>query len=76
MLKILNLHIQINQHKLRELTTHLNALNPIAILERGYSITRTVADGHVITDPDKVAINENVHVMIAKGNLTCRIERK
>jgi len=76
MMKLMDIRNKLKQHRLRELTTHLNALNPIAILERGYSITRTVADGYVITDPDKVAINENVHVMIAKGNLTCRIERK
>ncbi len=61
---------------MQELTTHLNALNPIAILDRGYSITRTVADGRIITDPDVVAINDDINVMIAKGNLKCRIERK
>ena len=77
--KLINLfekNMESKQHRLRERTTHLNALNPIAILERGYSITRTVTDGRVITDPDAVAINQNIHVMIAKGNLTCRIERK
>ncbi len=69
-------HIRFKQHRLQETTTHLNALNPIAILERGYSIARTVANGRVITDPDEVAIDDNIDIMIAKGNLTCRIERK
>ncbi|MDM8556657.1 exodeoxyribonuclease VII large subunit [Desulfococcaceae bacterium HSG7] len=69
-------NVESKQHRLREMTTHLNALSPIAILSRGYSITRSVEDGRVITDPDEVAVNQNVHVMIAKGKLTCRIERK
>ncbi len=76
LLSLINIYIKSKQYRLQELTTHLNALNPIAILDRGYSITRTVADGRIITDPDVVAINDNINVMIAKGNLKCRIERK
>jgi len=75
-LRLIDNQIKSRQHRLQEITTHLNALNPIAILERGYSITRTVTDGRVITDPDEVAINANVNIILAQGNLRCRIERK
>jgi len=73
---LMNNKINLLRHALLANTTPLNALNPMAILERGYSITRTVTDQRVITDPDEVAIHANVSVMMARGNLQCRVERK
>jgi len=36
------------QMKIRELTAKLEALSPVAILSRGYSITHTIPDGRVV----------------------------
>jgi len=62
--------------RLRELTARLETLNPIAILERGYSITRTIPDLKVVLDPKAVSINQNLQVVVAKGTLTCRVKDK
>ena len=62
--------------RLRELTARLETLNPIAILERGYSITRTIPDLKVVLDPKAVSINQNLQVLVAKGTLTCRVKDK
>ena len=54
----------------------LNALNPTAILARGYSITRTIPEAVVVRNSGQVKIGQNLEVMVEKGSLTCRVERK
>ncbi|HCY86477.1 MAG TPA: exodeoxyribonuclease VII large subunit, partial [Desulfobacteraceae bacterium] len=41
--------------RLRELSARLDTLNPAAILDRGYSITRELGNGRVVTDADTVS---------------------
>jgi exodeoxyribonuclease VII large subunit len=62
--------------KYKELYGRLHALNPTAVLKRGYSITRHISDKTVITDSSAVCIDQLVEVMLAKGVLLCRVERK
>ncbi len=54
----------------------LNALNPVAILSRGYSITRTIPDALVIRDSETTHKGQNIEVMLAKGSLICSVEGK
>ncbi|NQT09568.1 MAG: exodeoxyribonuclease VII large subunit, partial [Desulfobacteraceae bacterium] len=60
---------------LRELTAKLNALSPLSILARGYSITRTIPDAVVVMDAKQVSKRQELEVMVAKGSLICRVER-
>jgi exodeoxyribonuclease VII large subunit len=62
--------------KLKELHGRLHALSPTAVLKRGYSITRMVSDKAVITDAGMVGIGTPIEIMLAKGALFCRVERK
>lgn len=64
------------QIKIRELTAKLEALSPVAILSRGYSITRTIPDARVIKDTRAVSLNQDVEVMVANGRLFCRVKGK
>ena len=64
------------QIKIRELTAKLEALSPVAILSRGYSITRTIPDARVIKNTRAVALNQDVEVMVANGRLICRVKGK
>ena len=64
------------QIKIRELTAKLEALSPVAILSRGYSITRTIPDARVIKDTRAVVLNQDVEVMVANGRLICRVKGK
>jgi exodeoxyribonuclease VII large subunit len=61
---------------LRELCIQLETLSPIAILKRGYSITRTIPDLDLVFDPKMVSIEQDLEVMVAKGTLTCRVKGK
>jgi len=61
---------------LRELDARLNALSPNAILDRGYSITRTIPEAIIVRNPQQVDIGQDLEVMVAKGSLICRVKRK
>jgi exodeoxyribonuclease VII large subunit len=61
---------------LRETRVQLQTLSPIAILKRGYSITRTIPDLNPVLDPGTVSIGQDLEVMVAKGTLTCRVKGK
>jgi exodeoxyribonuclease VII large subunit len=62
--------------KLRELTAKLQALSPVAILNRGYSITRTLPDQTIVRDPETVALNQDLEIAVALGRLYCRVKGK
>jgi exodeoxyribonuclease VII large subunit len=64
------------QMKTRELAAKLNALSPVAILSRGYSITRTIPDARVVKNPQSVSLNQDLEVMVAHGRLICRVKGK
>lgn len=62
--------------RLREQTAALHALDPLAILQRGYSITRTIPQAVVIKDPAQVLLDQALEVILAKGSLVCQVTGK
>ena len=60
----------------REIDARLNALSPNAILDRGYSITRTIPEAVIVRNPRQVEIGQDLEVIVAKGSLICRVKRK
>ena len=65
-----------NKIRIRELAAKLEVLSPIAILSRGYSITRTIPDARVVKDPHTVSLDQDLEVMVAKGRIFCRVKGK
>lgn len=61
---------------LKQLKIRLQAVNPGSILERGYSITRTIPEKIIVKDTSFVAIDDKLEVMLGKGSLICRVEGK
>jgi exodeoxyribonuclease VII large subunit len=61
---------------LRELAVKLDALNPLAILRRGYSVTRALPGKRIVTDPAHVHLEQDVEVLLAEGRLLCRVKGK
>lgn len=51
----------------------LDALSPLAVLQRGYAIAQD-ASGAPVRDAAAVKIGEHVRVRLAKGNLNTRVE--
>lgn len=51
----------------------LNSLSPLAVLNRGYSITRRLPDGLILRRAENVAVGDNVDIRLAAGNLRARV---
>jgi exodeoxyribonuclease VII large subunit len=54
----------------------LDAMSPLAILRRGYSITTRLPDGMILRDADHVEIKNEVAVRLHQGEIVCRVEQK
>jgi len=54
----------------------LAALNPTSVLDRGYSIARTIPGKNVILDAETVAVQDLVEIILSKGRILTRVEKK
>lgn len=61
------------QAQLESLAGRLEALSPLAVLARGYSVTQRADDGRIIRRYDEVAVGDAVTVTLADGSLTCAV---
>jgi len=52
----------------------LNALSPLAILDRGYSIVETVPNHDIVRDVSQVAVGQEVWARLARGRLRCIVK--
>ncbi len=60
------------RHALAERSAKLEALSPLAILSRGYSVA-TGADGHVLTATVQTAVGEDITLRLTDGALTAKV---
>ncbi|HLN87997.1 MAG TPA: exodeoxyribonuclease VII large subunit [Candidatus Limnocylindrales bacterium] len=54
----------------------LSALSPLAVLERGYSITHRMADDRIVKAAVSLQVGERVRITFARGKALCRVEDK
>jgi exodeoxyribonuclease VII large subunit len=66
----------IYRERLRIYETGLHALNPQAILKRGYSITRTVPQRKIVTDAAGLAEGQALEIQLSKGRIRVTVKRK
>jgi len=60
---------------LKNASGRLEALSPRAVLERGYSITRSLPRKAVIRRSDSVQPGQPVEITLGSGSLICRVEK-
>ena len=54
----------------------LGALSPLAVLERGYSITHKLPDERIVKDGAELALGDRLRITFAQGKALCRVEGK
>lgn len=60
--------------RFRRLVAQMDALSPLRVLARGYSVSTLAATGAVLTDVGAVAAGDAVDIRLYKGSLGCRVE--
>lgn len=63
------------REKLRKNAAVLESLSPLAVLQRGYSITRSIADGAIVKQTEGLKSGDRVNVRLAKGKFNAKIEK-
>jgi exodeoxyribonuclease VII large subunit len=64
--QVMRRRLERRQARMTAASQHLNALNPLSVLQRGYSIV-VRADGAVVTSPEMVGEGERLQVRAAGG---------
>ena len=67
--------IDAQDEKLKIKMASLDALSPLSVLKRGYSIVES-ENGKILHDIDQVKIDENVQIRLANGKLKAKILEK
>ena len=60
--------------RFQELTTALGSLSPLAVLGRGYSLTRTIPEGRLITQAQNLSPGDLLRLTFAQGEAVVRVE--
>ena len=61
------------RHRLRLSAGHLNSLSPLAVLGRGYSLTR-LPSGEIVRSTRQVSVGSDVRVLLDEGRIDCRVD--
>jgi len=56
-------------------TTLLDSLSPLAVLCRGYSISRTLPEGRIIRDAATLATGDSLEIQVFKGRMQAEVTR-
>jgi len=60
------------RHRLGGAAARLDSLSPLAVLARGYSLTR-LPSGEIVRSARQVAVGDDVSVLLSEGSLGCRV---
>lgn len=63
------------KNRIQQTTATLSALNPASVLNRGYSIARTLPDKTVILDAKRVNVQDPIEIILAQGRVLTRVEK-
>ncbi|MBM2838394.1 MAG: exodeoxyribonuclease large subunit [Deltaproteobacteria bacterium] len=68
--------LDFSEKKLERDISLLNSLSPLAILQRGYSITTIPSSGTVVKSITDVKVGDRVGVRVTDGEMECLIEKR
>ncbi len=62
-----------HQEKLLSRQSALHTLSPLAVLQRGYSLTTKVPEGWIVKEAGKLAAGDDIRVRLAQGGFLARV---
>eukprot|EP00456_Euglypha_rotunda_P072545 TRINITY_DN656_c0_g1_i18.p1 TRINITY_DN656_c0_g1~~TRINITY_DN656_c0_g1_i18.p1 ORF type:complete len:420 (+),score=104.29 TRINITY_DN656_c0_g1_i18:1555-2814(+) len=65
--------IESSKQQLQSFASSLNALSPLAVLERGYSLTKRVSDGVLVRDASTIAVGDQISTLLAHGSVISEV---
>lgn len=63
------------RQRLTGLASRLESLSPLAVLQRGYSLTLRTDEGSLVTDSSQVTAGDSLTTRLAQGSVVSRVER-
>jgi exodeoxyribonuclease VII large subunit len=69
-------HVRRDRARLTSLTAGLDHLNPLAILSRGYSVTRKMPEGTILKDAAAVMPGDLIRSRLHEGEVLSRVEKR
>ena len=73
MLHMIQSQIRFNKERFEGILKNLNAINPLAILERGYSICSK--DEESLKNTQGINPGDNIKIRLSRGRLDCTVEK-
>jgi exodeoxyribonuclease VII large subunit len=62
-----------SRQRLQTLTASLNALSPLAVLERGYSLTKRTTDGALVRNATELKPGDQISTLFAQGSVVSEV---
>lgn len=63
------------QQQLKLIVRTLDTVSPLATLQRGYAIVKTIHNNQILRSTKDISIGENVSVTLNKGEIICHVEK-
>jgi exodeoxyribonuclease VII large subunit len=76
LLRRLQERLRQSREELARRAGRLQALSPLAVLERGYSITHKLPEGRIVKDAATLSVGDRLGITFAAGKAVCRVEVK
>ena len=70
--RVLHVGITRGRHRVAGTAGRLHSLSPLAVLGRGYSLTR-LPSGEIVRSVRQVGVGHEVDVLLSEGTLACRV---
>jgi exodeoxyribonuclease VII large subunit len=68
--------VKLYEERIKKDTQRLDSLSPWAVIERGYSICRKIADKEIIKRLEQIEVNTKIEIIISDGKIFSKVEKK
>lgn len=72
---IMRLYLERKRSNLKKRRTLLEAVHPLSILRRGYSIVRSIPEGELIISGRQTEVGKNLEIILWEGKIECEVKK-